>query len=423
MESLSNFNFLKIIDVKNNNDKNTDDKNLESTEKFFSIGQFENIENTSDNIQNDQQLEDNLLSLDKKKSEKAKQEFNLDSSGYLLAETNIKNSENGTANNLNSTFFQSKKEKNSSLNIKIPYDKSKILTKSLEKVSNQKVVANDSENIELYKLQPGFEKAEEIKLKSHTQNILNPVKKSKIKSFFQNYFNFTLKKYNKKNINLKKFNLVNFINYDKNNLREVPTTELNKSININENNKITEHKIYVNFDNNSREFNNINESNIKANTEKNASHTNENTFDSFDRLKNILDIRSNDIKQRFSQILENNIRMNNNKFEIQLRPENLGKIHITLEITGQNVDININSENINAIQSLTENNSNLQKMLQNHGMNLNNFNFNGNNNKGHSKDFKKSDGIKNENVSVNTKENNDDDNDNFMSNKIVYAKA
>ena len=40
-------------------------------------------------------------------------------------------------------------------------------------------------------------------------------------------------------------------------------------------------------------------------------------------------------------IIENNIRLNNNKFEIQLRPENLGKIHITIEITGQNVDINI----------------------------------------------------------------------------------
>ena len=34
----------------------------------------------------------------------------------------------------------------------------------------------------------------------------------------------------------------------------------------------------------------------------------ENTLDNFDRLKNILDIRSNDIKQRFSHILENNIK-------------------------------------------------------------------------------------------------------------------
>ena len=112
--------------------------------------------------------------------------------------------------------------------------------------------------------------------------------------------------------------------------------------------------------------------------------------------------------------------MNNNKFEIQLRPENLGKIHVTIEITGQNVDININSDNVNTIQSLTENNGNLQKMLQNNGMNLNNFN--GNNNKGSNKDSKNSEGPKNENISVNTKDNNNDD-DIFMSDKLVYAKA
>ena len=52
-----------------------------------------------------------------------------------------------------------------------------------------------------------------------------------------------------------------------------------------------------------------------------------------------------------------------------------------MEIIGENVDITINSDNINTAQSLVENNSNLSKMLQNHGMNLNNFNFNGNNSK------------------------------------------
>ena len=114
--------------------------------------------------------------------------------------------------------------------------------------------------------------------------------------------------------------------------------------------------------------------------------------------------------------------MNNNKFEIQLRPENLGKIHVTIEITGQNVDININSDNVNSIQSLTENNSNLQKMLQNNGMHLNNFNFNGNNNRGSNKNAKNSAVPENENISVNAKDNNNDD-DSFMSDKLVYAKA
>ena len=183
-----------------------------------------------------------------------------------------------------------------------------------------------------------------------------------------------------------------------------------------------EQKSNINHEYNIKELNNFNDSNIKTSTEKNVNNTKENSFDNFDRLKNILDIRSNDIKQRFAQILENNIKMNNNKFEIQLRPENLGKIHVTIEITGQNVDININSDNVNSIQSLTENNSNLQKMLQNNGMNLNNFNFNGNNNKGANKDKNNSDGPTNENVSVNTKDNNNED-DSFMSDKLVYAKA
>ena len=60
-------------------------------------------------------------------------------------------------------------------------------------------------------------------------------------------------------------------------------------------------------------FDNFNESNVKTSTEKNFNNAKENSFDNFDRLKNILDIRNNDIKQRFSQILENNIKMNNNK--------------------------------------------------------------------------------------------------------------
>ena len=121
-------------------------------------------------------------------------------------------------------------------------------------------------------------------------------------------------------------------------------------------------------------------------------------------------------------IIKGKITVNFQNVEIQLRPENLGKIHVTIEITGQNVDININSDNVNSIQSLTENNSNLQKMLQNNGMNLNNFNFNGNNNKGFNKDSKDSKVHKNENISVNTKDNNNDD-DSFMSDKLVYAKA
>ena len=43
-------------------------------------------------------------------------------------------------------------------------------------------------------------------------------------------------------------------------------------------------------------------------------------------------------------------------------------------------------------------------------------------NKGSNKDSKNSEVPKNENISVNTKDNNNDD-DSFMSDKLVYAKA
>ena len=270
--------------------------------------------------------------------------------------------------------------KDGSLNIHSHNNEGKILNKNIKKVSNQKIIIDSLDNNEFNKPLSNFENIKKNKINLDPQIILNTGKKSKIKSFFQNYFNYTLKKYSKKNIILKKSQLENFKNYDRKNYQENSTVISNNNINFHDkNNILKEQKSNINFENNTKELNNFSESNIKPSTEKNINNIKENSFDNFDRLKNILDIRSNDIKQRFSQILENNIKMNNNKFEIQLRPENLGKIHVTIEITGQNVDININSDNVNSIQSLTENNSNLQKMLQNNGMNLNNFNFNGNN--------------------------------------------
>ena len=295
--------------------------------------------------------------------------------------------------------------------------------KNIKKTSNQKIIIDSLDNNEFNKPLSNFENLKKSKINLDPQIILNTKKKSKIRSLFQNYFNYTLKKYSKKNIILKKAQLENFKNYDRKNYQESSNVISNNNINFHDKNNISkDQKSDINFEINTKELNNFSESNIKHSVEKNINNTKENSFDNFDRLKNILDIRSNDIKQRFSQIIENNIRLNNNKFEIQLRPENLGKIYITIEIAGQNVDININSDNVNAIQSLTENNINLQKMLQNNGMNLNNFNFNGNNNKGANKNTKNSKDPTNENVSVNTKDNNNED-DSFRSDKLVYAKA
>ncbi|GIR09581.1 MAG: hypothetical protein CM15mP20_1520 [Alphaproteobacteria bacterium] len=395
------------------------------------INQNDSIENEFNNILSDQELNENSLSLEKQKSKKSKEKLNIESTELLLADINIKNSENHRDSNLGNISSKNKKGQNSllniikdgSLNTHSHKNEGKVLNKNIKKASNQKIIIDSLDNNEFNKPLSNFENLKKNKINLDPQIILNTGKKSKIKSFFQNYFNYTLKKYSKKNIILKKSQLENFKNYDRKNYQESSTVISNNNINLHDkNNILKDQKSDINFDNNTKEINNLNENNIKSSTEKNINNLKENTFDNFDRLKNILDIRSNDIKQRFSQILENNIKMNNNKFEIQLRPENLGKIHVTIEITGQNVDININSDNVNSIQSLTENNSNLQKMLQNNGMNLNNFNFNGNNNKGSNKDSKNSEGPKNENISVNTKDNNNDD-DSFMSDKLVYAKA
>ena len=430
MESLLNFNSMKDIIVKKNNETNANDKSLLGDGKSIIINQTGSIEDEFNNILSDQELNESYLALEKQKSNKSKEKSNIESTELLLADINIKNSENHIDSNLGDIFTKNEKGKNSllnitkdgSLNMHSHKNEGKVLNKNIKKASNQKIIIDSLDNNEFNKPLSNIENLKKSKINLDPQIILNTRKKSKIRSLFQNYFNYTLKKYSKKNIILKKSQLENFKNYDRKNYHENSTVISNNNINLdNKNNILKNQKSDTNFEVNTKELDNLSQSNIKHSTEKNINNIKENSFDNFDRLKNILDIRSNDIKQRFSQILENNIKMNNNKFEIQLRPENLGKIYVTIEITGQNVDININSENANSIQSLTENNSNLQKMLQNNGMNLNNFNFNGNNNKGANKDSKDSEAHKNENISVNKKDNNDDDS--FMSDKLVYAKA
>ena len=428
MESLSNFNFLTAMDVKKSSDGKSDEKSLLDNDKSFVIDKVDNIENKLNNSLIDKEFSEEFISIEKEKTNGSKKSINVENPEVLAVDTYLIKSENETNIDLDYISSQKQKEKNNvfnqaknSLLNTIPDNEKEITSpNNIEKISNKKIISNNLENNILNKPQFVLTNTKTIKHNSEIQSISNKSKKSKIKSFFQNYFNYTFKKYSKKNISMKKYREENLTNYDRKNYnKEIPLLS-NKNIGLNDKNNgvINDQKTNINFENNSREHTNISDNNIKSNIEKNDSNTKETTFDNFDRLKNILDIRSNDFKQRFSQILENNIRMNKNKFEIQLRPENLGKIKITLEITGQNVDININSDNISAIQSLTENNSNLQKMLQNHGMNLNNFNFNGNNNKGSNKDSKKSESLKNENVSVNTNKNNNNDDDSFVSNSI-----
>ena len=430
MESLSNFNFLRVIDVKKNKDNNANDKNLLDTGKSFTVDQTDNIENKFDNMLSNKEFIAGLGELGEQKNKKLKKKLKTENSEVLAVETSLKVTENQIESQLEPATIEKQKDKSISLNLlKNNFSNSnssnkneQIQTNVIEKISKQHGTKNDLENDILNKSQAVIESMNKNKLDPDKKIIINASKKSKIKSFFQNYFNYTLKKYSKKNINLKKSHLTSFINYESKNYKDGITFITNNSTKFDHKNKaITKPKNDINFENTIKDQTSFNESNLKTSIDKNETSMKDTSFDNFDRLKNILDIRSNDIKQRFSQILENNIRMNNNKFEIQLRPENLGKIYITLEITGQNVDININSDNINTIQSLTENNSSLQKMLQNHGMNLNNFNFNGNNSKGSGKDTKKSEALKDDNLKVNTKNNNEEES--FVSKNLVYVKA
>ena len=61
MESLLNFNFLKDISVKKNNENNANDKSLSGDEKSFVIDQYDSIENEFNNILSDQELNENFF--------------------------------------------------------------------------------------------------------------------------------------------------------------------------------------------------------------------------------------------------------------------------------------------------------------------------------------------------------------------------
>ena len=141
-------------------------------------------------------------------------------------------------------------------------------------------------------------------------------------------------------------------------------------------------------------------------------------------LKNILDIKSNNINHRLSEIFERNIKLGNNKFEIQIRPEHLGKIEVTMEINGDNIDITLKVENTNVASLFSENNVGLQKSLSSQGLNLNNLNLNYNNQNKFSEDNLSKE--KKEEIKKNSKEEENLDltiEKHYKNNNLVYIKA
>jgi flagellar hook-length control protein FliK len=123
-------------------------------------------------------------------------------------------------------------------------------------------------------------------------------------------------------------------------------------------------------------------------------------------------------------MFERNIKLGNNKFEIQIKPENLGKIEVIMEINGDNIDIAFKVDNSNVASLLSENNANLQKSLSSQGLNLNNFNLNYNSSNKFGEDNLKKE--KKGNMNKNTKEEESLDlkiEKHYKDNNLVYIKA
>ena len=240
--------------------------------------------------------------------------------------------------------------------------------------NNEKKLKNNI-NLPFNKLDLNNKQTTILEKKSNKSNFVNSqIKEKKIKTFFKNYLNFNNLKNavkNKKVINLITSNSLN-IKPDDVNLfvRKQSTVNNDKP-----KSKIT--NIFLEKDNNifniKNSSDNINPENSNGEKSFNYNKTTESL------LKNILDIKGNNINQRLAEIFERNIKLGNNRFEIQIKPENLGKIEVIMEINGDNIDIAFKVENNNVASLLSENNISLQKSLSSQGLNLSNFNLNYNN--------------------------------------------
>ena len=386
----------------------------ETVEKI-SIGEVENIdltvEKTNKDINNIKLDKNNInkksdhendlaianISINKEDTESTKiisLKNNSDQSELANKKIIIKNQINQVDTIVNKNNFDQNKKENKSIN-----GVNKI-------INNNHIIENNKNN--------------KTSFKSLFSNITEN-NKVRVRSIFKKYINYTNKKKLKENVKLEKLVVSNNLIADINNKKVIQKLD---SIPFMGSNNLTNMEEYSKADHLHKENNDININNISEKSDKPISTFLKNSgLNNFDRLKNILDIRSNDVNERLAHIFENNIINNKNKFEIQLRPERLGNIQVSLEISGENVDININSDNINTVQSLFESNSNLQKMLQSQGMNLNSFNLNSNNNKNKDKEHNSSSTNDENNEVSKPNDINQDSDVKVKSDKLVYIKA
>jgi len=273
----------------------------------------------------------------------------------------------------NKTFTNKNIENKSHINHKNADNFNTAISKNIQ-LSNL-----DKKKNEVFSLTRKYSASNEIKFDKIKKN-------KKIKTFFTNYLNFSGSKNINKNKKFLKFVLSNGL------MSEVSkkTQELKKiNITSQNNNKDTTNistleKNTVLSNNRSVELN-LNLDGSEDQKSNNLSTTSNNIF------KNILDIKSSNINQRMAEIFERNLKLGNNKFEIEIKPENLGKIEISMEINGDKVDINMKVDNNSVANIITDSNSSLQKSLASQGLNLTSLNLSYNNQNKFGEDSSKKD--------------------------------
>ena len=429
MNNIINLDFLKLSDTgqnKTGKSKNIpsilDSKKPNLQESTFKITEsLDTVENT-DNLRNEALGQE----LEKKKNKKEELIVSENFISNIVTDTENKDSDL-KKKHLNVNYSK----RNPELEIQKDNSNNKVNNISdIKKQNNlelsEKSLNTDNKNI----LYPN--KAEKTKVSNENRltNIFSSIKgenKKKFTSFFKNYINFTSKK-NIKNksrimqvISSNQLGINEKINNDINAFKiKTNGSELEKlkETNIIKNDTVPLIKKYE-INSNFKDTNNA-----LINKEENNEIRSQNfeTLNNFDRLRNILDIRSSDVSTRMAEIFERNIKLGNTKFEVQIKPESLGKIEITLEIQGDNLDINMRTDNNQTIHILSENSNNLQKMLQSQGLTLNNFNLNNNNNR---QNNSKNNNNESKKVSETELENENNNKTNKSKNtgNLVYIKA
>ena len=393
MSDVINLDFLKLTDTKTekkgsnksipnlvSKDKNNNVKAAFQINNII-IGEEENLK--SDNISSNITFKKEGLEEEKSLEDTNIPFFNVPENNSNLKTTQLNNSNSLPKENpeLQTSYTKSKDILENKKNIKnnpptLLVNGDNILNKKQDHSKNN--IALNSSNHYL--------KDNKRNKQSNLGNIFSSIKeknKKKFTSLFKNYINFS----NKKKLR-NKASMVKIITSNQLITSHTPQKANEKLSELNFQNtskpEIIEQDKTTLKSNNQSKTNEVNFDikNVVKKEEANINNKqNIDTLENFDRLKNILDIKNNDISSRMADILERNIKNGNTKFEIQIKPENLGKIDINVEMNGDSIDLNLRTDNSQAIQILSENSSNLQKMMQNHGLTLSNFNLNQNNNK------------------------------------------